>query len=196
VLIVLVVLLNVFAVRIYGETEFIFASTKIIAIVALLILSVCIDLGGTLKHDRLGFMYWKHPGGGFVYQHLLNNKASLIKYSYERTSTATCATGRFLGFFACLVTAAFTFDDIETVAVAASETENPRSAISLYSLHNNILTKPRENIARQSAAPSDVLLYFTSSEHWRLVLWSRTLAQIYLVLKRPVHLELLDLHGL
>jgi amino acid transporter len=54
----------------------------------------------------------------------------------------------FLGFFTCLVTAVFTFGGIKTVAVAAGETENPRSATSLYSLHKNILTKPRKNIPK------------------------------------------------
>jgi amino acid transporter len=39
--------LKVFAVRIYGEAEFIFASIKIIAIIGILILTVCIDLRGT-----------------------------------------------------------------------------------------------------------------------------------------------------
>jgi amino acid transporter len=47
-----------------------------------------------------------------------------------------------------LVTAAFTFGGIETVAVAAGETENPRSAISLCNLHRHVLTKPRENIPK------------------------------------------------
>lgn len=44
-------------------------------------------------------------------------------------SPATGDTGRFLGFFSCLVTAAFTFAGIETVAVAAGEAENPRLEI-------------------------------------------------------------------
>ncbi|RDW58874.1 hypothetical protein BP6252_13350 [Coleophoma cylindrospora] len=110
-LIVLVLFLNAFAVSIYGEAEFIFASIKIVAIIGLLILSVCIDLGGTPKHDRLGFRYWKHPG------------------AMKELAPASGNTGRFLGFFSCLVTAAFTFGGIETVVVSAGETLNPRKAI-------------------------------------------------------------------
>jgi amino acid transporter len=53
-----------------------------------------------------------------------------------------------VGFFTCLVTAAFTFGGIETVAVAAGETENPRSAISLYSLQWHVLTKVRKKIPK------------------------------------------------
>lgn len=55
---VLVVCLNIFAVAIYGEAEFIFASIKLITIVGLLILALVIDLGGAPGQDRLGFRYW------------------------------------------------------------------------------------------------------------------------------------------
>lgn len=58
--------LNIFAVSIYGEAEFVFASLKIITIVGLLILSLIIDLGGGPDHDRRGFRYWKDPGGVLV----------------------------------------------------------------------------------------------------------------------------------
>ena len=53
-----------------------------------------------------------------------------------------------MGLFTCLVTAAFTFGGIETVAVAAGETENPRSAISLFSLHRHMLINPGKNIPK------------------------------------------------
>jgi len=62
IIIVLVVCLNIFAVRIYGEAEFIFASIKIITIVGLLLLALIIDLGGVPGQKRLGFHYWKDPG--------------------------------------------------------------------------------------------------------------------------------------
>jgi yeast amino acid transporter len=57
-IIVLVICLNIFAVAIYGEAEFIFASIKIITIVGLLILALILDLGGGPTKDRLGFRYW------------------------------------------------------------------------------------------------------------------------------------------
>lgn len=56
---VLIMCLNIFAVSIYGEAEFIFASIKIITIVGLLILAFCIDLGVGPNQGRLGFRYWK-----------------------------------------------------------------------------------------------------------------------------------------
>ncbi|PQE19160.1 putative general amino acid permease protein [Rutstroemia sp. NJR-2017a BBW] len=109
-IIVLVICLNIFAVSIYGEAEFIFASIKIITIVGLLIMAFIVDLGGNPKHDRLGFRYWKH------------GKAML---EYDSTGD----TGRFLGLFSVLVNAAFSYGGVELVAVAAGEAENPRKNI-------------------------------------------------------------------
>ncbi|KAI9706530.1 MAG: hypothetical protein M1836_003536 [Candelina mexicana] len=110
IIIVLVICLNIFAVSIYGEAEFIFASIKIFTIVGLLIMALCIDLGGGPTHDRLGFRYWKHPGAMKAYK-------------------SAGATGRFLGLFSTLVNAAFSYGGVEMVAVAAGEAENPRKNI-------------------------------------------------------------------
>jgi len=40
------------AVRIFAETEFVFAITKIIFIIGLIIVGLVIDLGGAPDHDR------------------------------------------------------------------------------------------------------------------------------------------------
>ncbi|KAK8154538.1 AAT family amino acid transporter [Phyllosticta citrichinensis] len=104
-IIVLIVALNIFAVAIYGEAEFIFASIKIITIIGLLIMALCIDLGAG-KQGRLGFRYWNSPGAMKEY-------------------IGSGSTGRFLGLFATLVNAAFSYGGVEMVAVAAGEAENP-----------------------------------------------------------------------
>jgi amino acid transporter len=109
-IIVLVLCLNIFAVAIYGEAEFIFASIKIITIVGLLILALIIDVGGTPHQHRLGFQYWKHPGAMKEY-------------------IASGSTGRFLGLWSTLVNAAFSYGGVEMVAVAAGEAEDPRRNI-------------------------------------------------------------------
>ncbi|KAJ1050277.1 hypothetical protein FZC28_6796g3400 [Saccharomyces cerevisiae] len=57
-----VVILNFSAVKVYGESEFWFASIKILCIVGLIILSFILFWGGGPNHDRLGFRYWQHPG--------------------------------------------------------------------------------------------------------------------------------------
>ena len=103
----LILFLNIFAVAIYGEAEFIFASIKILTIVGLLILALVIDLGGAPGQGRLGFTYWKNPGA-------------------MKENVATGGWGRVLGFWAVLVNAAFSYGGVEMVAVAAGEAENPR----------------------------------------------------------------------
>ncbi|DAA72792.1 TPA_exp: putative Proline permease [Trichophyton benhamiae CBS 112371] len=108
--IAIIVFLNVWAVSVYGEAEFIFASIKIITIVGLLLLALIIDLGGSPTGDRIGFRYWKNPGAMNQY-------------------FGTGDKGRFLGFFSTLVNAAFSFGGVEAVACAAGEAENPRKNI-------------------------------------------------------------------
>lgn len=109
-IIVLVLCLNIFAVSIYGEAEFIFASIKIVTIVGLLILALIIDVGGVPGQHRLGFQYWRNPGAMKPY-------------------IASGSTGRFLGLWSTLVNAAFSYGGVEMVAVAAGEAEDPRRNI-------------------------------------------------------------------
>ncbi|KAF2838344.1 amino-acid permease inda1 [Patellaria atrata CBS 101060] len=110
IIIVIIIFLNIFAVSIYGEAEFIFASIKIITIVGLLILALILDLGGGPSRDRLGFRYWKNPGAMKEY-------------------IDTGDSGRFLGLFKTLINAAFSYGGVEMVAVAAGEAADPKRNI-------------------------------------------------------------------
>lgn len=114
IIILLVLALNIFAVSIYGEAEFVFASIKIVTLVGLLLLAFIIDLGGAPAHDRLGFRYWKSP-----YE-------AIIPFTPNGNNMNW---GRFLSVFNTLINAAFSYGGVETVAVAAGETENPRKNI-------------------------------------------------------------------
>ncbi|CAN9198126.1 unnamed protein product [Alternaria alternata] len=109
IIIVIIVFLNIFAVSIYGEAEFIFASIKIITILGLLIAGLVIMLGGGPDHDRRGFRYWK--------------EGAMKEY------IGTGSTGRFTGLWSTLVNAAFSYGGVEMVAVAAGEAANPRKNI-------------------------------------------------------------------
>lgn len=113
-IILLVVALNIFAVSIYGEAEFVFASIKLVTIVGLLIMALCIDLGASPRGNRLGFWFWQHPGA--------------MKTFYV-TDASRADLGRFLGLFYTLTNATFSYGGIEGVAVAAGEAENPRKNI-------------------------------------------------------------------
>jgi amino acid transporter len=108
-IIVLILCLNIFAVGIYGEAEFIFASIKIITMLGLLLLGLIIMLGGAPDHDRRGFRYWK--------------EGAMKEY------VGTGNTGRFTGLWSTLVNAAFSYGGVEMVCVAAGEAANPRKNI-------------------------------------------------------------------
>lgn len=92
------------------KSEVVFASLKIMLILGLIIGGLVIDLGGAPNHDRLGFRYWKHPGA-------FNE--------YIKTGSA----GRFLAFWKIMLTAAFSYGNIQVVAISGSETRAPRKII-------------------------------------------------------------------
>lgn len=108
---IVVVTINMLGAGAYGECEFIFASIKVITITGLIILGIVLDLGGGPNHDRLGFRYWKHPGPFVQFEGIGGAK------------------GRFLGWWAVMTQAAFSFIGTEIVAIAAGEAKNPRKNI-------------------------------------------------------------------
>lgn len=103
-------LINILAVKWYGETEFWAALGKMLLIVGLIIFTFIVMLGGNPQHDRFGFRYWYEPGAFAEYYH-------------------TGDTGRFMGFLQCLIAAAFTIAGPDYVSMAAGEAENPRSVM-------------------------------------------------------------------
>ena len=78
-------------------------------ITGLILTGLIVDLGGGPDHDRIGFRYWKNPGALAQSDLVSENKVGL---------------GRFLGLLSVLVQAAFSFQGMELVAIAASETES------------------------------------------------------------------------
>ncbi|KIM71414.1 hypothetical protein PILCRDRAFT_830350 [Piloderma croceum F 1598] len=105
---IVTVTINLLGAGAYGECEFIFASVKVITIVGLIILGIVLDLGGGPNHDRIGFRYWKNPGPFVQFQGIGGSK------------------GQFLGWWAVMTQAAFSFIGTEIVAIAAGEAKNPR----------------------------------------------------------------------
>ncbi|KAK3339603.1 amino acid permease-domain-containing protein [Neurospora tetraspora] len=97
-------------VRVFGEVEFVFALLKVVLVVFLIVLGLVIDLGGIPGTERIGFRYWKSPG-------------PFVEY------IATGDWGRFLGFWSVMTGAVFSFAGVESLAMAAAETRNPRKAI-------------------------------------------------------------------
>jgi amino acid transporter len=113
IMIVVIVGLNLLPVRFYGETEFWFASTKILMMVGLLILSLILFCSGGPNHDRLGFRYWQHPGATNTYLFL-------------------GGTGRFSALLSCLVFSAFPFIFApELLITTGGEVKSPRRNLLL-----------------------------------------------------------------
>ncbi|KAL7780911.1 dicarboxylic amino acid permease [Trichoderma afarasin] len=105
-----IIFINLFPVKVFGEIEFVAAIIKTLVILGLMILCLVIDLGGGPNHDRLGFRYWKDPGA--FNAHLVEG-----------------ATGRFLGWWSCMVSAGFVYMGTEVVGVAFGEADKPWKVI-------------------------------------------------------------------
>ncbi|PHH76941.1 hypothetical protein CDD82_3742 [Ophiocordyceps australis] len=97
-------------VRLFGQVEFLFALIKILLVVFLIILGLVIDLGGVAGTKPLYFRYWRNPG-------------PMVEY------IAHGSWGRFLGYWSVMTGAVFSFAGVESIAMAAAETRNPRRAI-------------------------------------------------------------------
>ncbi|KZT43138.1 general amino acid permease 1 [Sistotremastrum suecicum HHB10207 ss-3] len=104
-------LINLFGVRYFGESEFAFSIIKLSLITGLIIAGLVITCGGGPDHTRHGFQYWRNPGP--------------IAEFLE-----TGGLGKFLAILSVLVQAAFSFQGMELVAIAASETQSPRRNIA------------------------------------------------------------------
>ncbi|CAL3963801.1 unnamed protein product [Diplocarpon coronariae] len=107
IIIVMYGIINVFAVKWYGESEFWLALGKVLLIVGLIMFTFITMLGGNPIHDRFGFRFWNDPGAF----------AELYR---------TGRLGKFLGFLQCLIQASFTIAGPDYVSMAAGEAENPR----------------------------------------------------------------------
>ncbi len=108
--ILLTVVVGIAFIRVYGEIEFVFAILKILLVVFLIILGLVIDLGGIPGTPAIGGKFWRDPGP-FV-EHI-----------------ATGHWGEFLGYWSVMSGAVFSFAGVESLAMAAAETRNPRRAI-------------------------------------------------------------------
>ncbi|KAI1330120.1 amino acid permease/ SLC12A domain-containing protein [Xylariaceae sp. FL0255] len=108
--IVLTVTVGITFVRVYGEVEFVFAILKITLVIFLIILGLIIDLGGVPGTPAIGGKYWVNPG-------------PFVEY------IGTGSWGKFLAYWSVMSGAVFSFAGVESLAVAAAETKNPRQAI-------------------------------------------------------------------
>lgn len=108
--------LNFLPVSFYGEVEFWFASIKVITVIGFMIFGICIDAGAG-QNGYLGFHTWGNPGAFAPY--LLGTTGPLNNP----------ALAKFVGFWAVMIQAGFSYQGTELVAIAAGETANPRKTV-------------------------------------------------------------------
>ncbi|USW54840.1 hypothetical protein Slin15195_G081590 [Septoria linicola] len=108
---VVITAINFLPVSFYGEVEFWFALIKVITVIGFLIFGICINAGAG-QQGYIGFEYYHTPGAFAEY--LVTGNAALAK---------------FVGFWAVLIQAGFSYQGTELVGIAAGETDNPRKNV-------------------------------------------------------------------
>lgn len=103
-------LLNVLAVKAYGEAEFYLSGGKVILIFILFSFTFVTMVGGNPNHDAFGFRCWNNPGAFAEYH-------------------SQGALGRFEGFLTGLWSAAFAVVGPEYISMVAAEAQRPRTYI-------------------------------------------------------------------
>jgi lysine-specific permease len=99
---VILVCINVFSVKGYGEVEYWISFIKIIVIIIFIIVGICVDTGAV----------------GGVYYGVSNFHSDAGAFPYG-----------FLGVFNVFITAAFSFNGVEIVGITAGESANPHKAV-------------------------------------------------------------------
>ncbi|KAI8975639.1 amino acid permease/ SLC12A domain-containing protein [Mycotypha africana] len=98
----LLVAINVFSVKGYGEIEYWISFVKVITVIVFIIVGLCVDTGAA-GGDHIGSRNFHLDGGAFPYG--------------------------FLGVFNVLLTAAFSFNGVEIVGITAGESQNPHKTV-------------------------------------------------------------------
>lgn len=110
---VVVFAINFAGAGVYGECEFWFASIKVLTIVGLIILGIILTAGGGPDKTAHGFEFWRNPG-------------PLVQYA-----GIPGALGKFLGFWAVLSQAAFSYIGTEIVGTSSSPCPNEQDTYFL-----------------------------------------------------------------
>ncbi|GAA5808920.1 hypothetical protein MFLAVUS_002319 [Mucor flavus] len=98
----ILVCINVFSVKGYGEVEYWISFVKIVTVVVFIIVGICVDTGA-IGGNHIGVSNFHLEGGAFPFG--------------------------FLGVFNVFITAAFSFNGVEIVGITAGESENPHKTV-------------------------------------------------------------------
>ncbi|KAK6614848.1 General amino-acid permease GAP1 [Botrytis cinerea] len=125
----LIVAINFFGVKGYGEAEFIFSIIKIAAVIGFIILGIVLNTGGQVGGgEYIGARYWYPntvPSTYAGYDDPSNQNAD----GTPMQIVSGAFNNGFKGLCSVFVTAAFSFAGTELVGLAAAETANPRKTL-------------------------------------------------------------------
>ncbi|CAI4220175.1 unnamed protein product [Parascedosporium putredinis] len=153
VFLVVICLINYFGIRFFGEFEFWLSSFKVVIIIGLILFTFILALGGGPDHDRKGFRYWKEPG---AFKPYINEGAS----------------GKFLGFWSCMVTATFAYLGTELVGVTVAEAQNPARRVLFVGMN---VPYDADELAMGHVINGCILVFVFSASNSDLYIASRTL---------------------
>lgn len=111
VFLVVIIAINYFGIRFFGELEFWLSSVKVVVIIGVILLSFLLAVGAG-PGDATGFKYWKNPG-------------AFAPYIQKGDASA----GKFYGFWSSFVNAVFAYLGTELIGVTVGEAQNPRKTI-------------------------------------------------------------------
>ncbi|KAL3474623.1 amino acid permease/ SLC12A domain-containing protein [Aspergillus californicus] len=106
-------LLNILAVKAYGEAEFWLSGGKIILILILFMFTFITMVGGNPQKDAYGFRHWNNPGAFALWP---DNSSDIPLHRFE-------------GFLACVWSAGFACVGPEYISMVAAEAKHPRRYI-------------------------------------------------------------------
>ncbi|QSZ30950.1 hypothetical protein DSL72_000509 [Monilinia vaccinii-corymbosi] len=126
---VVIVAINFFGVKGYGEAEFVFSIIKVAAVIGFIILGIVLDCGGQSGGgEYIGDRYW-YPNtvpdsyAGYLEpsnQDSNGNPVPIVSGAFHNGFKGLCSV---------FITAAFSFAGTELVGLAAAETANPRKSL-------------------------------------------------------------------
>lgn len=105
---------------------------KIALILGLILFGLIYDLGGVPGQPRLGFTYWQNPGPmgqGYVFLGTASGQFVSKPHSKPMLAYGNQTDIYQAGFWITLVNCVYAYSGVETLAIAAAETKNPRRNI-------------------------------------------------------------------
>lgn len=111
VFLVVIISINYFGIKFFGEFEFWLSSIKVVVIIGVIFLSFLLAVGAG-PGPATGFKYWKDPG-------------AFAPYIQKGDQSA----GKFYGFWSSFVNAVFAYLGTELIGVTVGEAQNPRKTI-------------------------------------------------------------------